>query len=57
MRLGEGLGCWDQANLRSVLMRAGWDRGRGVWGLVHVFLLGFKNEIRAASRVGVRDDA
>jgi hypothetical protein len=34
MRLGEGLGCWDQANLRSVLMRAGWDRGRGVWGRV-----------------------
>ena len=34
MRLGEGLRCWDQANLRSVLMRAGWDRGRGVWGRV-----------------------
>ena len=57
MRLGEGLGCWDQANLRSVLMRAGWDRGRGVWGRVCTPSLGFKTRFGLQAALGVRDDA
>ena len=57
MRLGEGLGCWDQANLRSVLMRAGWDRGRGVWGRVCTPSLGFKTRFGLRAALGVRDDA
>jgi hypothetical protein len=52
MRLGEGLGCWDQANLRSVLMRAGWDRGRGVWGRVCTPSLGFKTRFGLQARWG-----
>ncbi len=57
MRLGEGLGCWDQANLRSVLIWAGWDRGRGVWGRVCTPSLGFKTRFGLQAALGVRDDA
>ena len=42
--------------IRSLVGRLGWGQRR-LGSCVPVFLLGFKNEVRAASRVGVRDEA